>query len=78
VRIGDYKLMEFFETGALELYDLRADIGEQVNLVDSLPEVAARLHETMVAWRATVGAVVPSEANPAYQPVSETAITRER
>jgi arylsulfatase A-like enzyme len=68
VRLGDRKLLEFFETGELELYDLAADIGEQVNLVDSLPEVAAQLRDTMTAWRAAVGAVVPSEANPAYEP----------
>jgi arylsulfatase A-like enzyme len=78
VRMDDYKLLEFFETGTLELYDLRADIGEQRNLVDSLPEVASRLHDAMLAWRAAVGAVVPREANPAYQPVSEAAIKRER
>ncbi len=69
VRMDDYKLLEFFETGALELYDLRADIGEQVNLVDSLPEVAARLRDTMTGWRATVGAMVPTQANPAYEPL---------
>jgi arylsulfatase A-like enzyme len=68
VRLGDRKLLEFFETGELELYDLAADMGEQVNLVDSLPEVAAQLRDTMTAWRAAVGAVVPSEANPAYEP----------
>ncbi len=78
VRMGDYKLLEFFETDALELYDLQADVGEERNLVDSLPEVTARLRDAMVAWRATVGAAVPSEANPAYEPVSEAAIQRER
>jgi len=76
VRIDDYKLLEFFETGALELYDLRADIGEQRNLVDSLPEVASRLHDAMQAWRAAVGAVVPNEANPAYEPLSKTSDRR--
>lgn len=71
LRIGDYKLLEFFETGALELYDLRADIGEQHNLVDSLPQVAARLHDAMLVWRAAAGAAVPTETNPAYKPASE-------
>jgi hypothetical protein len=66
-KVGDFKLIEFFETGTLELYDLRADIGEQLNLVDSLPELAARLHDTMSMWRAAVGAAVPTEANPAYE-----------
>jgi arylsulfatase A-like enzyme len=70
-RVGDFKLVEFFETGTLELYDLRADIGEQVNLVDSLPELAARLHDTMSMWRVAVGAAVPTEANPAYEQALE-------
>ena len=77
VRMDDYKLLEFFETGALELYDLRADIGEQLNLVDSLPEVVARLRDALMAWRAEVGAVVPSEANPAYEPLLKTGSRRE-
>lgn len=71
VRIGDYKLLEFFETGAFELYDLRADIGEQRNLADSLPEVASRLYDAMLAWRAEVAAVLPGEPNPAFEPRSE-------
>jgi arylsulfatase A-like enzyme len=70
-RVGDFKLIEFFEMGTFELYDLRADIGEQINLVDSLPEAATRLRETMSTWRAAVGAVVPTAANPAYEPASE-------
>ncbi|MBA2408963.1 MAG: sulfatase-like hydrolase/transferase [Gammaproteobacteria bacterium] len=28
IRADDYKLIEFFDTGELELYDLRADVGE--------------------------------------------------
>jgi arylsulfatase A-like enzyme len=71
VRVGDFKLIEFFETGTLELYDLRSDIGEQVNLVDSLPEVATRLRGTMSTWRTAVSAVVPTEPNPTYEPASE-------
>ena len=34
IRKGDHKLIEFFETGKLELFDLREDIGESKNLAD--------------------------------------------
>ncbi len=59
LRAGDYKLIEFFEDGRLELYDLRADVGETHNLAGELPEVAARLHGLLVAWRASVEAKLP-------------------
>jgi arylsulfatase A-like enzyme len=63
VRLGDYKLIEFFEDGRLELYDLRQDAGETRNLVTELPGVARDLHERLVAWRASVDAKIP-EPNP--------------
>ena len=47
VRVGDYKLVEWFEDGQVELYNLREDIGEAHNLSDSLPETAAELTEML-------------------------------
>ena len=37
IRSGDFKLLEFFEDGRLELYDLRNDIGETRNLALQMP-----------------------------------------
>ena len=34
---GDYKLIEFFEDGRLELYNLREDIGEEHDLAEDCP-----------------------------------------
>jgi len=68
VRAGDWKLIEWFETGRLELYNLREDIGERKNLAESHPAELARLHSLMKAWRAEVKAPVPTEANPRYAP----------
>lgn len=59
VRSGDYKLIEFFEDGVLELYDLRKDPGESTNLVDQLSEKAALLHGSLKNWREKVGADMP-------------------
>ena len=68
VHQGDYKLIEFFEDGHLELYNLRDDIGEQNNLADDLPEKREELHQALVAWRAAVKAPVPTKLNPQYKP----------
>ncbi|MBU6275656.1 MAG: sulfatase-like hydrolase/transferase [Planctomycetes bacterium] len=62
---GDWKLLEFFEDGHLELYDLAADPGETRNLVEREPARAADLHRRLVAWRERVGAKLPTANEPA-------------
>ncbi len=66
VRAGDYKLIEFFEDGRLELYNLRDDISEEQNLVDSQPDIAQRLHQLLQDWRNQVEAQIP-QPNPEYK-----------
>lgn len=66
IRQGDYKLIEFFEDGTLELYNLAQDIGETENLAQRMPEKTAELHQRMTAWRAAVAAPIPGEPNPHY------------
>lgn len=60
IRLGDWKLMQFYDSGALELYNLKDDIGESNNLVMQHPEIAKELMEKLNAWREDVGAVVPT------------------
>jgi len=67
VRAGDYKLIEFFEDGRLELYDLREDIGENRNLAEEKPGLTARLKGMLEEWRVRVEARIP-EPNPEYVP----------
>ena len=67
IRHGPWKLMEFFEDGRLELYNLAADSAESVNLAAEEPEVVADLHGRMRAWRERVKAPVPTELNPEYE-----------
>jgi arylsulfatase A-like enzyme len=71
IRHGDWKLMEFFESGDLELYNLRNDIGETKNLANTHPEQLQKLHRLMKSWRKQTGAPVPSQLNPAYDPIAE-------
>ncbi|MGK7395252.1 MAG: sulfatase [Candidatus Cyclobacteriaceae bacterium M3_2C_046] len=66
VRMGDYKLIEFYEDGALELYNLREDISEQNNLVEQMPDKAEALHQLLVNWRQEKKAKMPIP-NPDYQ-----------
>ncbi|MEE2886429.1 MAG: sulfatase [Planctomycetota bacterium] len=61
VRKGRFKLHEYFEDGALELYDLVDDIRERKNLVDKMPQKRDELHQLMKAWRKQTGAPVPEK-----------------
>jgi len=67
VRAGDWKLIEFFEDGRLELYKLAEDISESRNLAASIPAKAAELREKLAAWRRQVNAAMPVP-NPDYDP----------
>ncbi|MFW6303219.1 MAG: sulfatase [Candidatus Sumerlaeota bacterium] len=66
IRWGDYKLIEFYEDGRLELYNLREDIGEKNNLAAIEPETTKRLHDRLVQWRNEVEALYP-EPNPDWK-----------
>ncbi|MBM79355.1 MAG: N-acetylgalactosamine-6-sulfatase [Planctomycetaceae bacterium] len=59
VRAGDYKLIERFDDGSLELYDLKSDISEKKNLAASKKELAASLKAKLVAWRKHTNAAMP-------------------
>ena len=72
MRQGKWKLHEYFEDSALELYDLEADPGESMNLAGKETQVRDRLHGTMKQWRADIHAPVPSELNLDYDAEAET------
>jgi len=67
IRQGNWKLIEFYEDGRLELYNLGNDLAEQRNLADEMPEKAAALREKLAAWRTSVGAAMP-QPNPDFDP----------
>jgi arylsulfatase A-like enzyme len=56
LRVGDYKLIETFEDNAIELYNLRDDIGEMKDLSASMPEKVAELKKMLNSWRSEVDA----------------------
>lgn len=59
VRRGDWKLIEFYEDGRRELYNLRDDLSEDRDLAAESPDVARDLHEELAAWRESVAARIP-------------------
>lgn len=60
VREGDWKLIEWYEDGRLELFDLRRDLSEQLNLASEQPARAKQLQVKLHAWRKFVGARMPA------------------
>ncbi|HEX4144180.1 MAG TPA: sulfatase [Pirellulales bacterium] len=60
VRDGDWKLIEWFEDGSLELFNLRDDAGELHSLAAENPDKTQALHAKLVAWRADVQALMPT------------------
>ena len=67
IRDGQWKLLEFFEDGGIELYDLNADPGETQNLAQERPVVAEELRLRLQQWRNSVDAPMPErmQASPA-------------
>ena len=60
IRAGDYKLLEFFEDGRLELYDLRKDVGQKHDLAKAEADRARELRAKLLAWRQEVKAPMPT------------------
>jgi arylsulfatase A-like enzyme len=60
IRSGDWKLIEFFEDGKKELYDLRSDESQTTNLAEKQPDIVAKMYANLVAWRKAVSAPMPA------------------
>lgn len=78
---GDWKLHLFLEewqldggreklatNHAIELYNLKDDIGERTDLATQNTEKRDELLDELLAWHQSIKAVVPSEPNPKYDP----------
>lgn len=58
IRSGDWKLIEYFDTGDVELFHLAEDLGEQRNLSDAEPAKVKELQNLLKAWRKDVSAEI--------------------
>ncbi|CAZ97647.1 sulfatase [Zobellia galactanivorans] len=68
---GDWKLHEYFEDGALELYNLKTDIGETTNLAKQNPLKTQQMYDELKKWRTATHAPIPTQVNPAYEPTKK-------
>jgi len=60
VRDGDYKLIEFYDSGRREFFNLVDDISESQNLIEREPQVAERLAAKLASWLKEVDAQMPT------------------
>ena len=77
IRLGDYKLIKYYEGNKTALFDLSVDIGEKHNLAMKMPEKAADLATRLDAYLASVNADIPI-INPDYDPSKPTGFTGNR
>jgi len=70
IRAGQWKLLEYFEEGRRELYDLEADPGEQTDLAAAQPQRVEALAQKLAAWRREVNARLP-QPNPNFKPAAK-------
>ena len=61
IRVGDHKLIERFDDGSVELFNLKNDLRERNNLAKAMPDKAETLRTRLAAWRTEVGAAMPSK-----------------
>ena len=71
IRMGAWKLIKWYEDGAVELYNLPTDAGEQKNLATAEPAIAQQLRARLDAWLADMGPAMPV-SNPDYDADRET------
>ena len=67
VRSGNFKLIEFYETGRRELFNVAQDLGESRNLAGDHPLLVEELAQKLDAWRKQVQAQMMT-ANSDYVP----------
>jgi len=59
VRVGDWKLIEWFEDDSAELFNLATDLSEKNDVAAQHPKIVQQLRERLHAWRNETGANMP-------------------
>lgn len=60
IRMGDWKLLEFYEDESLELYNLKDDPSERRNIAAENPDEVQRLRSNLRKWLAETNAALPT------------------
>jgi hypothetical protein len=72
IRLGEYKLIRFYEDERAMLFNLHRDLGERKDLAGAEPEVAKRLSTLLTNRLTAMGAAMPTK-NPEFDPAKEPA-----
>jgi arylsulfatase A-like enzyme len=56
IRMDDWKLVERYEDGRVHLYNLKEDIGERIDLAETMPEKVKEMRRLLHAWYQDVDA----------------------
>lgn len=62
IREGDYKLIERYDDGSVELYNLADDLSEERDLSTRMPEKADELKRKLETWLIESGAIMPERS----------------
>ncbi len=68
IRLGDWKLIHYYEDGSSELYKLDKDPSEQKDIADQYPDKTKELLAQLQSWLQSVNAEMP-QADPEYDPI---------
>jgi arylsulfatase A len=77
VRMGDWKLIHFFEDDHVELYNLAKDLSEKSDLTSSEPERVKAMRLRLDQWLKAVGAQFPTP-NPAFDPAKDKGVEKKK
>jgi arylsulfatase A-like enzyme len=67
MREGRWKMIEFYESDEVELYDMESDIGELSDLSEQHPSRVTAMRQQLRAWQGRMQARMP-RPNPDWQP----------
>jgi uncharacterized sulfatase len=70
IRDGRFKLIRFWESGEVKLFDLEADIGELRDRAPEMPDRAGEMEQRLLHYLEAVGAQM-AHPNPEYDPATD-------
>ncbi len=76
MRMGKWKLIEWYENNTVELFDLEKDMAEQNNVANDFSEIKNRMLGMLHDWQKKQGAVMPT-INPSFNEANKTEAVNE-
>ena len=76
IRLGNHKLLEYYENGSVQLFDLGNDLGEQNDLSKAKPEITKKLLKMLHDWRREVDAKMPYPKTATSKPAKGSRVTK--